>query len=422
VFKWDKFSDQPERLKNGKEKKRLSKKNFKNILNMYIFSIPMYIFFLFKMIFLSSKKREINLSDFIGIGINLDKGEEQIEFLEELQLKNINVRFPLWEIDKISEYKNFIKKFKNYKILLTVLQNRENIENLELFEKNIEKVFKIFGDEVEEFQIGNAINRKKWAFFSVHEYLEFYKIAQKVRDAKFKNLKLIGSGVIDFEFCNTIGTLYNKENIKYDGVSSLLYVDRRGSPENRQTIFFNLKTKIDLLSEIVGLSQKSKNRIYITETNYPIEKTEPYTPTSQYEAVSLEKYKFYMIRYLLISIATEKIDRVYWHQLVSAGYGLIDNRTNPYSKYPAFNSFRTVAKLLQNSKFLNFKKRGDFFVAIFENFTAYWLNGDSEKVLQFKEKKEILDVDGYKKFDNFAYVTESPIYVVEENINNSCYI
>jgi hypothetical protein len=420
LFEWDKFSDQPKILKRGEEKRELSKKNFKNIYKMYLFAIPSYLFFLLKMITLPFKKKQIDISNFLGVGINFDKGEEQIEFLEELKLKNINIRFPLWEIDKIYEHRNFIKKFINYKILLTVLQNRENIENLELFEKNIEKVFKVFGDEVEEIQIGNAINRKKWGFFSVAEYLEFYKVAQKVRDEKFKKIKLVGSAVIDFEFCNTIGTLYNMKDVKYDAVSSLLYVDRRGSPENSQALIFNLKRKIDLLFEIVSFSKKSKNRIYITETNYPIEKTEPYTPTSQYEAVSLKDYKNYMVRYLLIAISTEKIDRVYWHQLVSAGYGLIDNRTEPYQKYESFNSFRTLAKLLENSEFMYLRKIKGYYQIVFNNFTAYWLNGDGEQIINFEDKKEVLNIDGIRSFESFAYITETPFYVIETNINGTC--
>jgi hypothetical protein len=417
MFQWDYNSDQPYRIKKSIDKQIYMKKNFFNNLKMYLSSFPLFIMFILKSFF-STGKKEIEVSDFLGVGVNLDKGKEQLSFLEELEIGNVNVRFPLWEIDKIDKYFEFIQRLQNYQILLTILQDREHIENHQLLEKNIEIIFSKFGDEVFEFQIGNAINRKKWGFFSIAEYLKFYKVVQKVRDEKFPNLELIGSAVIDFEFCNTIGTLYNFHKLKYDGISSLLYVDRRGSPENRQALFFNLKKKIDLLSEIVFFSPKTENRIYITETNYPIENTEPYTPTSQYEAVSLEDYTNYMIRYILISIATQKIDKVFWHQLISTGYGLIDQRN--LQEYPQFSAFRTISKLLKNEEFISFQKKRGVYSVKFKHFIAYWSNGIERKKV-FEENQETIDIYGNKTVEKFIFVSKKPIYIIS-NINKDCYI
>ena len=35
----------------------------------------------------------------------------------------------------------------------------------------------------------------------------------------------------------------------------------------------------------------------------------------------------------------QKIKRVYWHQLIASGYGLVDNRDGKILKYPQFYVF-----------------------------------------------------------------------------------
>lgn len=91
--------------------------------------------------------------------------------------------------------------------------------------------------------MGTTINRAKWGFFAVKEYLEFFKIAQDLRDEKYKDLKLIGPSTIDFEYYYNIRAMFNLYNIKYDKISSLLYVDRRGAPCNTQYIFLIQKIR-----------------------------------------------------------------------------------------------------------------------------------------------------------------------------------
>ena len=119
------------------------------------------------------------------------------------------------------------------------------------------EIFEHFSSFVNEYQIGNAINRTKWGFFSMKEYLKWYEIIQKIRDEKYPDLKLIGSSVIDFEFHYTIRTLFNFFTIKYDKFSSLLYVDRSGRPDNTQMGIFNTKNKISMLYSLVKLSTKT---------------------------------------------------------------------------------------------------------------------------------------------------------------------
>ncbi|RBQ26231.1 MULTISPECIES: hypothetical protein [Arcobacteraceae] len=349
-FIWDNFSDQPHVIKDKSYKKAMRKKNIKDYIKLLfssIFILPLSILF---MKFFKGKTKTSN-QDFIGLGVNLDKDDRQNiqqELVEELGVKNLIIRVPLWDIQNIDSYVSFVKSFnqKSKKdILINIMQDRENIENHELFRQNLEAIFIKFKNISNEFQIGTTINRLKWGFFSIKEYMDFYLIAQNLKEQKFPNIKLLGPSVIDFEYYYNVRAMFNLKKIKYDVTSALLYVDRRGSPKNKQYGIFDLKNKIDLLYSLVKLSPKTLNDdIYITETNWPIKNTAPYAPTSEKECVSNEDYTKYMVDYFKITKNTKKIKRVYWHQLIAPGYGLVDNRDGKIVKYPQFYAFKELLK------------------------------------------------------------------------------
>lgn len=345
-FPWDSYSDQPHILKR-ESKKELRKGHsleFLKLLATNLLYFP-YLFFKFLLkpvgsVTPNKPTKQINL---YGLCVNLDKGEEQFELIEELGVKSLQIRVFLNDIENIDKYVAFAKGFGDDKeILITIIQDREHIENPKLLARDIETIFNKFKGVASEFMVGNAINRIKWAFVSMEEYLRFYEVVQKVRDASFKEYKLIGSSVIDFEYHFTIRTLFNGYPIHYDSVASLLYVDRRGSPYSTQMGIFDFKNKIEFLDTIVRSSSKTENSIYITETNYPLSNTAPYAPTSEKECVSEERYNQYMLEYFEIALKSQKIEKLYWHQLIAPGYGLVDNRDGKIRKTKAFESFKRL--------------------------------------------------------------------------------
>ncbi|MCK9162170.1 MAG: hypothetical protein RBQ81_07690 [Arcobacteraceae bacterium] len=349
IFVWDSYSDQPHIIKDKNYKKQMRKKYLFDYIKLLFSSIFLLPLMVVVMKFFKAKKSKN--SDIYGIGVSLDKGEEQIELIEELGVKNLLIRVPLTDIQNISRYRDFaLKLIQNGKksILINILQDRVHIEDIKLLEKDICIVFDSFKDITKEYQVGNAINRIKWGFFAVEEYLKFYKSVQDIRNKSYQDLILIGPSVIDFEYYYNIRAMYNAYDIKYDKTSALLYVDRRGSPDNTQYGLFDLKNKIDLLYALVRLSPKTANDdIYITETNWPISNTAPYAPTSEKECIDLELYSKYMLKYYQIAKKSNKIKRVYWHQLIATGYGLVDNRDGKIVKYPQFYEFKKMIKALE---------------------------------------------------------------------------
>ncbi|MBN2964652.1 hypothetical protein JWV37_07660 [Sulfurospirillum sp. T05] len=339
-FSWDAYSDQPALLKDKAYKNAMRRAQWREhlkTLGTALFALPLA---LCAMPFFKPKKRFE-----LGLCVNLDKGHEQVALVEELGVKHLLCRFPLWEMEHLEAYATFIKSFGNDKtVVVCVLQDREHIENLPLTALHVRKVFEVLSPLAREFQIGNAINRAKWGFFSVGEYLRFFECVQAVRDTHFPHLKLLGPSVIDFEYHYTARALFHGFNTRFDAHTALLYVDRRGAPHNKQ-LGFNTKAKIAFLYALAKLSPKSSDDLYITEVNWPLSNTAPYAPTSEKECVDEATYARYLKAYVTTAKQSGKVRKLFWHQLIAPGYGLVDNREGLH-KMQGFDTFK---KLLQES-------------------------------------------------------------------------
>ncbi len=417
-LKWDKYSDQPEVIKDKALKKQIYKSirwdSFKMLLtNVFMYPVA-YAFYRLS----SVKKSDINTNVFFGMSVNLDKNPiESKQLIDDLQVQNLLIRIPLHDIENLKNYVNFAEQFKDKNLLINILQDRRHVEDHQLLQQSLESIFSQFSHLTQRFQIGNAINRKKWAIFSMDEFLQFYKIAYDLKQNKFPKLTLLGSSVIDFEYYFTLRTLFNFHKVKYDECSSLLYVDRRGAPENTQ-MGLDLTNKLHLLHSMLRLSPKSSNQIVITETNWPITQTHPYAPTSENDCVSLEKHADYLVRYYLLALATGVVKNVYWHQLIAPGYGLIDNRGGKLIKYPAYQAFKTMLQLLQGQNFVASSEDSGLYKISFEGennqcIDVYWALSAKKVNTQ---NKHIITRDG----DEVAPKSEmpingSPLYLLTES-------
>jgi hypothetical protein len=407
-FQWDEFSDQPQVIKDKAYKKAMRKKHKKDYLilaltNLFIYPLAVVFSALFR-------SKSVDTSKFFGMGVNLDKGLEQAELIQELGCKNILIRVPLSDIANLKAYVEFAKYFHGCEITINILQNREHIEHKMMLQESLTNIFIAFNGIASSFQIGNAINRAKWGFFSVKEYLEFYQIAYNIKKNGFSHYKLIGPSMIDFEYHYTVRALFNHFKIYFDKVSALLYVDRRGAPENTQLISYDTRKKIDLLYALASLSKRSSNELIITEVNWPISNTAPYAPTSEHECVSEEVYACYMLRYYLLALATKKVQTVFWHQLIAAGYGLVDNR-DKLRKRGAFEVYKTMVFFLQGCEVVRFSKAKDLYVLTCKKegrkFDVIWVN--NEKSVELTNFHEVYDMYG-TQLTKEIQISEQPIY------------
>ncbi len=414
-FSWDPYSDQAALLQDRAYKKTMRKKEWFSLLKTYLLAIFMLPIAWLVMPF--AKRKPTTSSNFFTLGVDFEReSEATLAMLDELGVQSILVRIGLWEMEKLPSLAKFIEKNKDRHIVCKIMQDREHIEDLELLQKELIQVFSL--EHVNIFEIGTTINRAKWGFFSVNEYLQFYKVAYRLKKRRFKDIKLIGSGVIDFEFHWTAHTLFNFCALKYDGISALLYVDRRGAPENTQ-LGFNLSDKIALLSSLVSISPKTKKRIYITETNWPLTGTVPYAPTSEKECVDEITYTNYMVRYYLLAFASAQLELVSWHQLIAKGYGLVeyDFDEKKLKKRPAYKAYKAMLTHLQNAEFLRLDiKRGYYRLICMQNkklLEVHW-SLHIQKELDISKHYEVYDIFGTKVASAAVTIGQSPYYIYDK--------
>ncbi len=409
-FEWDYNSDQPYQLKDRSFKKKMRKKVRFSILKTVLISLVILPMSMFARLFLKDKK--IDNRRFFAMSVNLDRyPKESLQMIQELEIEAVLIRMPLWEIERIDEYVKFCSYFSDREITINIMQDREHIEDLQLLHVSLLKVFEALGRYAKRFQIGTTINRAKWGFFGVDEYLKFYKVAYDLKDEKFKDIELIGPSVIDFEFHFTAHALFNTKDIYFDGLSSLLYVDRRGAPENTQ-MGFSLMDKIRLQSAMMSLTHKVSDKFYITETNWPLSNTAPFAPTSEHECVSEEDYAVFMLRYYLLAFASRQVDRVFWHQLIASGYGLVDAREG-LRKRLAFDVFKTMVAHLKESEFVSFdSSKGRYTLTCKKNssyINVLW--AEDEYILKLSQESESVSFDGVKNRYLEVTISKKPIYI-----------
>jgi hypothetical protein len=356
-FSWDHYSDQPAIIRDKSLKRKMRRGALFSLINTFLVALVVLPIAFIVTFFLPRKK--ITGEKFFGMGVNLNNNPSLLpKLIDELGVKKLLVRIALWEMDRLDEYVAFIDSLQDHHITIAILQDREHITNLTLTKKHLTQIFNALEHRCNTYVIGSTINRAKWGFFSVNEYLKFYSVAYALKKEHFPNLKFIGSNVIDFELHFTTHTLFNLKDIYFDALGTLLYVDRRGAPENSQ-MGFNLMGKINLIDALMRLSFKTANELIITETNWPIKNTAPYAPTSEHECVSEEDYAMYMVRYHLLAFATQKVACVYWHQLIAPGYGLIDNREGSIRKRTAFDAYQTMFSHLCDAQFGSYQESSD---------------------------------------------------------------
>ncbi len=407
-FVWDNYSDQPHVIKDKNFKKMMRQKYWFDyvkllVINFFIYPISVLATPLFR-------SKSVDTSKFFGMSVNLDKGLEQVELVKELGCKNILIRVPLSDIANLKSYVEFAKYFHGCEITVNILQDRPHIEHKMMLQESLTNIFIAFKGISKNFQIGNAINRLKWGFASIQEYLDFYEVAYNVKRNSFKEYNLIGPSVIDFEYHYTIRALFSKYNIYFDKVSALLYVDRRGAPENTQLISYDTSKKIELLYAIASLSKRSSNKLIVSEVNWPISNTKPYAPTSEHECVNLETYTCYMLRYYLLALGTKKIETIFWHQLIAPGYGLIDNRDG-IKKREAFHVFKTMIAFLQGCEVLRFSHSKELYVLTCKKenrkFDVIWVNGEHR--VELTNFHEVYDMHGVQLLKDIQ-ISKKPIY------------
>ena len=427
-YAWDYYSNQPHVLNNKRLKRKIAFVSWFANLKIVIFSI--YALFIGPYFYIKNRKLIEKKIDSFGLCVNLDNpvksqklisNDELNEMIDELAVENILVRIPLADFDNIEKYIRFITNLQHKHVLVCILQDREHIEEKNLTKQRLDYIFSNLCNEVKTFQIGNSINRKKWAFVSIDEYFSFFKIAYDLKNDKYPKIELLGSNIIDFDVPFFARSIFHFKSIFYDGIATQLYVDRRGGPEEKQ-IGFNTLSKIKAYAALAKASNKTTNDIYITEFNWPLSDMERWSPSEEH-LIRESLQSRYLIRYYLLTLASGEVEKCFFHQLVAPGYGLVNNLNGEVKKRDAYFCFKYMIEILSGGKTRKFIQEKNICCLIVEKeneiIEAIW-SSDKNAFFKSKSSQKIFDIRGNvieTKNSSLVEVTGEVIYVKKQKNN-----
>ena len=416
-FEWNPYADQPHNVATRKERLRHHLKHGRTYFSLLGANLRCMIpiLALYRRRWKSLYQEQVRLERPFCVSVSPAEGNEEeiLILLREIGAEKTLLRIPSWERENLDRYERFAKWLISHGVELTaaLLQNREDVLEPRRWADFVEDVFSRLSRVAAFFEIGHAWNRTKWGVWDYQEYLRLARPASVL--AEKYHVKTVGPAVIDFEFHLYPPVL---KKVTFDRISSLLYVDRMGAPENKQ-FGWNTPRKLALLKAIVDVVTPKKQGVWITEVNWPLKGTGRYSPASGKPNVSEEEQADYLVRYYVLCLTSGFVERIYWWQLVAPGYGLVDSREQTWRRRPSFHALRTLIVQLQESTFTGRESHPEVEIFSFhrnnKDFVVCWTTGRARRHRFSRDVDQVLKRDGQyiTAEDNSVQVDGSPKYV-----------
>jgi tRNA A-37 threonylcarbamoyl transferase component Bud32 len=289
----------------------------------------------------------------LGIGVHAGSAElgAILDLVEGLATRQVLQRVHVWE-GEIERDVGLARELRQRgcEVVLAVPQNRELVRDAAKWREALEQVRDGFEGLISCIQVGHAINRSKWGVWNPREHERLLSVAGEVFGDSGE-ISMMGPAVIDFEFHQTALALnWGVRRRPFDVVSSLLYVDRRGAPENEQA-GLDTVDKITLLRAIIQASRDGDRPSWITEVNWPLREG-PHSPAGRQVSVDERRQADYLVRYMILGLGTGLVERIYWWQLVAKGYGLVDTENGDLRPRAAYAAMRGLQWFLRGGRSL----------------------------------------------------------------------
>ena len=239
---------------------------------------------------------------------------------------------------------------RGYELSFALPQNRELVRDPSRWQSAVEELGERFSPYGRHFQVGQAINRSKWGVWNSREYVELVQRAEEVLRRR-SEIEILGPAVIDFEPHATAAAVNLKRaDVQFDVLASLLYVDRRGAPENRQ-LGFDSVDKALLVKAIAETGRNCSPRSWITEVNWPLWEG-PHSPAGRNVAVDEQSQANYLVRFFVSLFAAGAAERIYWWQLIAKGYGLVDPESDGTLRHrPSLTAMAVMEEHIRGATF-----------------------------------------------------------------------
>lgn len=280
--------------------------------------------------------------------------EGLLALVDELGCHSVLLRLHPWEPEGRNAEEELARELdaRGLEVTFALPQNRELVRDPKRWSAEVEDIAARFTRYGRAFQVGQAVNRSKWGIWAVDEYVELVRLASSKLRAVRPDVLLLGPAVIDFEYNRTAGLLnLRRPGFHFDAVSALLYVDRRGAPENEQ-MRLDTAGKVTLLRALADTARNADpGPVWLTEVNWPLREG-PHSPAGKSVSVDEEAQADYLVRYFLAALCTGHVARAYWWQMIARGYGLVCPEPETLRRRPSFRAFRTLLRQLEGATFL----------------------------------------------------------------------
>ncbi len=241
LFPWDHQSDQPYIIRNRKLKRKIYLRASWQMFKSALLFPLLPIFVLVLLVRKSWAKK--NVDQCIGLSVHVETEcegktivplKELKQMVEDLGVKQLLVRVPLSDRENFDTYIDHIDALSSAQREVTVqlIQSRLLLDDPTALKETLRDIIGRLKGKTEYIHVGNAYNRRKWAFQHFGEYFKFFQRIRSISREVAPELKLIGGSVIDFELPPFLESLFHFRRGRYDGYGIQLYVDRRGAPEN----------------------------------------------------------------------------------------------------------------------------------------------------------------------------------------------
>jgi hypothetical protein len=335
--------------------------------------------------------------------------------IEDLGVRSLLVRVPVWEPEPVLELAGEFTALHRRGLHFTfaLLQDRAAVTDPARWADFVLAAAERLGGLKPTFQVGHACNRKKWGIWLPHEYLRLLEGAAPAR-ARVPGCRWIGPAVIDFEYHFTNEILLRERPFDFDGVSALLYVDRRGSPEAKQYGHFDLRRKILLLRALVEAAPHPAVPLHLTEFNWPLRGSGRYNPASERVSTDEAGQAHYLALYYLIAAATGLVADSFWWQLIARGFGLLDD-DEAWTERRSYRALRTLLAIAPGRTISalpdGLRPLRGFLLEGEDVAALLWTTGGPQSLGRLPALAQVCGVAGEPVRAEGALLTSEPLYV-----------
>ena len=329
--------------------------------------------------------------------------EALLEAVDDLGVDKLLLRLHPWQESHDEEEALAVELHRRgYELAFSLPQNRDLVREPERWKHSIEELAERFTPFGKQFQLGQAINRSKWGVWDYGKFLRMASYRQRHSQGVSRR-RDHGPGRHRLRAPRHRWSAQSAlQGAQFDIAAHLLYVDRRGAPENPQFIFDSI-AKAQLMHAIAETSRHRIQRSWITEVNWPLWEG-PHSPAGRKVSVDEASQANYLVRFYLLALCSGAVERVYWWQIIARGYGLIApldaQAGGGLRRRASFSALATLARTLRGYRFEGTEETpADCFLYRFSrvdgpNLLVGWTRQGSADIPLQNPPRRIVEIDG----------------------------